>query len=538
MKRFRKALHPNSPLLHPDHPRPVTRRDFLRQGFVSGAGMVMGSSIFSLFSNPRAAYAALSGDLNTLAGTIGCNIGGGGGVGKIPFICFDLAGGANFAGSNVLVGRNSQMDVLSTAGYSKLGLPGDQIPGLAETNPTATSNGDHTDTTLGLAFHSDSAILRGILEKAGPALGNVNGAVIPARSDNDTGNNPHNPMYGIARAGGIGDVVTLIGSRNSDSGGNSMAPAMLIDPEIRPTKVDRPSDVTGMVDTGNLTAILGPDDVVPVMESVVRISDKKLFNVNTGLSGLVNSGADLVVKDLVRCGYLNAADIADRFAGVDVNPANDTDIVGAAGIFSAAEFTTGGDRGEFQKTASVMKMVVDRHAGAGTITMGGYDYHTGDRSTGELRDLRAGRCIGACLAYAAIRGEPLMIYVLSDGSVASNGTIDNSTDGRGKGVWTGDNSSTASAFFLVYNPGTPPQIVDDGIITTLQRQQIGWFRADGSVDTASSPAANNVNLLVNTVLLNYMALNGDRAGFEGLFPAHGLGNTASVDNLVVFQTLV
>jgi hypothetical protein len=537
MKRYRKALHPNAPLLHPDHPRPVTRRDFLRHGFISGAGMVIGGSIFSLFSNPRAAYAELSGDLNTLAGSIGCSIGGGGGLGKIPFVCFDLAGGANIAGSNVLVGRNGQMDVLSTAGYSKLGLPGDQIPGLAETTPTATSNGDHTDTTLGLAFHSDSAILRGILEKAGPALGNVSGAVIPARSDNDTGNNPHNPMYGIARAGAGGDVVTLIGSSNSDSGGNSMAPAMLFNPEIRPTKVDRPSDVTGMVDTGNLTAILGPDDVVPVMESIVRISDKKLFNVNTGLNGLVNSGADLVVKDLVRCGYLNAADIADRFAGVDVNPATDVDIVGASGIFSTTEFTTGGDRGEFQKTASVMKMVVDRHAGAGTISMGGFDYHTGDRSTGELRDLRAGRCIGACLAYAAIRGEPLMIYVFSDGSLASNGMIDNSVDGRGKGVWTGDNSSTAASFFLVYNPGSPPQIIDDGFTNPLQRQQIGWFRSDGSVDTASSPAANNVNLLVNTVLLNFMALNGDRAGFEALFPGHGLGNTASIDRLMVFEPL-
>jgi hypothetical protein len=254
------------------------------------------------------------------------------------------------------------------------------------------------------------------------------------------------------------------------------------------------------------------------------------------LDALINNGADLVVKDLVRCGYLNAADIADRFAGVDVDPANDTDIVGTTGIFSDAEFT-GSDRGEFQKTASVMKMVVDRHAGAGTIAMGGFDYHTGDRSTGELRDLRAGRCIGACLAYAAIRNQPLMIYVFSDGSLASNGMIDNSTDGRGKGVWTGDNSSTAASFFLVYNPGTPPQIISDGLVTPLQRQQIGWFRSDGSVDTASSPAANNVNLLVNTLLLNYMALNGDRAGFETLFPGHGLGNTASVDNLVVFEPL-
>jgi len=493
--------------------------------------MVLGGSVFSLFSNPRLARADLSPDLQALAASLdidpdpgvnlACNINRA--SSGLPFICFDLAGGANFAGSNVLVGQDSPLDVLTTAGYSKLGLPGDQIPGQPEANPTATSNGDHTDTTLGLPFHSDSAMLRGILEKAGGAIGSINGAVIPARSDNDTGNNPHNPMYGVARAGAEGSVVTLIGSRNSDSGGNSMAPAALIDPTIRPTKVDRPTDVTGMIDTGNLTAILDATDVVPVMESVSRISHQKLSLVNTGLGA-----NEAVVKDLVRCGYLNAASIADRLAGRQVDPRLDPVIVGGAGIFSDDEFNNSGDRSEFQKTASVMKMVLDGYAGAGTITMGGYDYHTGDRSTGELRDLRAGRCIGACLAYAAAVGQPLMIYVCSDGSVASNGTIDNSANGRGKGVWTGDNSSTGSAFSS-YSIRGAPQIIDDGFVTTSQRQQIGRFRADGSVDTTSSPAANNVNLLVNTVLLNYMALNSATgiSDFATTFPNHGLAATVA-----------
>ncbi len=521
MAKCKKPLHPDAPLLHLNHGRPVTRRDFLRQGFISGTGIVLGGSLFSLFANPRAARAALSSDLQTLAASIGCTLGGAGG-GKIPFICFDLAGGANIAGSNVLVGRSTPLDPLTTAGYSKLGLPGDMVPGLTETAPTPTSNGDFTDTTFGLPFHSDSAFLRGMLEKAASRGSNTNGAVIPARSDNDTGNNPHNPMYGIARAGGDGSVVTLIGSRNSDSGGNSAAPAAMIDPEVRPTKVDRPSDVTGMVDTGNLTGILNdPNDVVAVMESVARLSNNKLDRVSTKLT------ADAVVKDLVRCGYLKAADLADRFAGVNIDPAQDTDIVGPAGIFSQAEFD--GDS-EFRKTASVMKMVVDGYAGAGTISMGGYDYHTGDRSTGELRDLRAGRCMGACIEYAARRGVPLMLYVFSDGSLASNGTIDNSVDGRGKGVWTGDNSSTAASFFLVYSPnGRTPAI----------RQQIGWFRGDGSVETASSPAANNVNLLVETVILNYMSLNGDLANFTSLFT--GLGNPPSaalIDSLKAFDTIV
>ena len=40
-----------------------------------------------------------------------------------------------------------------------------------------------------------------------------------------------------------------------------MAPADMIDPTVRPTKVDRPSDVTGLVDLGDLTSILGVNDV-------------------------------------------------------------------------------------------------------------------------------------------------------------------------------------------------------------------------------------------------------------------------------------
>lgn len=518
----------NDPLRHNDHARPTSRRDFLRQGFITGTGSILtGGSALSLLANPRSAMAALSTDISTLATDIGCEVGAISGTSKIPFICFDLAGGANLAGSNVLVGQGlGQMDFLSTAGYSKLGIPGDIIPGLSDATLAATmqnaSDGNFVNSQLGLKFHSDSAMLKGMLEKfTSVAPGLVDGVVIPARSDNDTGNNTHNPLYGIAKAGAIGGVVTLIGSRNTESGGNSMAPPMLIDPEIRPTKVDRSSDVTGMVDVGDLTAVLSsPADVTAVMESMARISHKKMKLASPKIS----VSRDEVVKDLVRCGYLKAADIAERFAGVEVDPAADPTIVGGANsIFTAQEFT---DR-EFEKTASVMKMVIDGHAGAGCITMGGYDYHTGDRRTGEVRDLRAGRCIGACLEYAAQKSlttpTPLMIYVYSDGSLASNGSLDNSVEGRGKGNWTGDNSSTACSFFLVFDPNAGIAAYDATNGLTVGRQ-IGRFSADGSVVTSATPAANNVNLLVNTVIANYMSLNGDINQFATTFPNHGLGD--------------
>jgi len=113
--------------------------------------------------------------------------------------------------------------------------------------------------------------------------------------------------------------------------------------------------------------------------------------------------------------------------------------------------------------------------------------------------------------------------------VSSNGRIDDSVDGRGKGEWTGDNQQTAASFFLVYNPGQRPVAI---------RNQIGYMRADASVETASSPAANNVNLLVQTVLLNYMALHGEQGSFGGSFKGHGLGNAAMQDSLIGLSSIV
>jgi len=533
MFRKRKILSPDDPLLLNNHRRPVTRREFISQGFMTGAGTILGGSIFSLFANPQQARAALSADLATLKDSCGIRTIG---AGKVPFICFDLAGGANISGSNVLVGGpGGQRDLLTTAGYNKLGLPGDRIPMI---NAAAGQN-SFINSDLGLDFHSDSAMLAGILERVNSAAGNINGAVIPARSDNDTGNNPHNPMYGIYGAGADGQLLTLIGSQSSVSGGNSMPVDSLVDLGVRPTKVDRTSDVTGLVDTGQLVGLLDQSDVVYVMEAVQRISDQKL-----GRSGLNWDNkpitADEVVKEMVSCGYVKAADIADQYGNPDIlNPREDCEIVGDNGIFSMQELDS--DR-EFEKTAAIMKLVVNGYAGAGTVTMGGFDYHTGDRATGEARDLRAGRCIGACLEYAARRGVPLMVYVFSDGSVFSNGSIDNTAGGGGKGVWTGDNSSTAASYMLVYDPVEAPSIFSGGAGTLAQHQQIGSMRSDASVDTASSLAANNVNLLVETILLNYVALHGsDRTDFENIFSRvgvnHGLGNAALMDSLTAFNPL-
>ena len=138
-RKYSKKIHSvDQPLRHEDHPRPTTRREFIKQGFMTGSATVLTGGVFSLFANPNAAMAAVAPDLAELATDIGCSLGGLSGDARVPFICFDLAGGANLAGSNVLVGQAlGQMDTLSTGGYSKLGIPGDMVPGLDDTDVTS-----------------------------------------------------------------------------------------------------------------------------------------------------------------------------------------------------------------------------------------------------------------------------------------------------------------------------------------------------------------------------------------------------------------
>ncbi|HEY1898962.1 MAG TPA: hypothetical protein VGG49_04120 [Steroidobacteraceae bacterium] len=535
-KKLPRSHRLHEPIRHDgSHPRPVTRRDFMAAGFLSSSAVLIGSSaLLTAFTDPRAARAAtLAQDVQDLQTACGIVTNG---AGKIPFICFDLAGGANLTGSEILIGgAGGQLDFLSTAGYGLLGLPGDMLPNSPN---TGSATGNFIDTSLGAAWHSDGAILRGIQSMASSAAqASTNGVAIAAMSQNDTQDNPHNPMYGIYDAGADGSLLTLIGTEPSTSGGNSMAPAALINLSVSPTVVTQSSDITGLVNTGELgTMFTDPNDAVQVLQSTIRLSGGdlasaggfggKLGQVTTQLS---NPSADTALKTAVRCGYVKSTVLVNEFGNpTTLNPDIDPLIVGSSGIFTTAQYA----QSNFQMTAAVMKMVVNGFAGAGTITLSGYDYHDGTRATGETRNFMAGQCIGACLEYAKRVGKPLMIYVFSDGSLSSTSMIDTSAAGRGKFGWQGDNESTAATFFLVYNPGGRPTVNS----AAATPNQIGSYTAGGAVNTTSSPAANAVNLLVNTVILNYMALHGQQANFASTIANNGLGT--NIDPLIAFEPIV
>jgi len=541
-KRPPRPTPPGTPLLHENHPRPVTRRDFLAAGMLGAQGMVLGSAwLGSLLKAQAARAAGLDADIAALLAQGQCNVPSG--SGSLPFIVFDLAGGANLVGSEALVGvQGGQANFLSTAGFGKLGVPGNMVP----TSSTFVSS------ALGLLWHSDGAILRGILTKASVATqAGVNGAVIPAMSQNDTQSNTTNPIYGIAEAGAKGTVVNLVGTNSSVSGGNSMALMYTIQPALQPTTIRQPSDAIALapVPPGG-----GPPDPLAIaeLESETRISAGTGPYQGAGSTGSEFSGAlaspsgstpgvqlipgggstDAALKNQVRCSYVKAANTANIFAAgpAGLDPTQDPLIIGGTTpIFTAADFQSQ----DVQMTASVMKLVIDGYAGAGTISMGGYDYHDGSRATGETKNFTAGQMIGAVLEYASRKGTPVMIQILSDGSLTANSMVDTSTAGRNKLGWQGDNSAVAATLFLVFSPKGRP-VLRNGVAG----QQIGYFSSDGSVVSSSSPAANSINQIPELIMLNYMGLAGTDAQFPTLFPMQGLGTAAQLAAMTVFEPII
>ena len=127
-----------------------------------------------------------------------------------------------------------------------------------------------------------------------------------------------------------------------------------------------------------------------------------------------------------------------------------------------------------------------------------------------------------------------MIYVFSDGSVSANTNLqEDDGNGTAKFRWESDDSQTAASFILVYSPTGRPALRNGAA-----SQQLGAFRANGSVDTASSPFANSVTTLAELVVLNYLALHGEEAMFGTVLTNPSLGTGAAVAPYIAFNRIV
>ncbi|MFP5385646.1 MAG: hypothetical protein ACLGHN_06170 [Bacteriovoracia bacterium] len=476
------------PMLHEGH-KLKTRRDFLAQGFLGMTAFALAPSALTLLSR------------SAMAQTTGCSAPQMSGM--TPVIIIDLAGGGNIAGSNVMVGgAGGQMDFLSD--YASLGLPPDFHP----------SRSGRTNNEMGLVFHSDSGMLRGIQSIASNTTrSNMDGAVFCTTSDDDTGNNQSNPMYWLAKAGATGELRPLAGTSQSESGGNSKAPAESLNPTVAPVKISSDGDAVNLVSLGNrfTTNLIGRSDMV--IDTAARLSNKKLEMI--GRRSLPDK-----IRELIACSFNQTNDQISKF--------NENSISSASDAIITANFNMITNQNVRNRSRSIVKLVLDGYIGAGTIVLGGYDYHNGTRATGDTKDFELGQLIGAIMQSAAQKGKDVMVYVLTDGGVAARPTVDNTQGGGGKFIWTGDSGQRSATFMMVYKRDGKPGL-------RSANRQIGYFKANGAVEGSAVLTSNSVVTTSKAMVANYLALHGMEGRLEEIIGVDPF--RTALDRYLVFDKL-
>ncbi len=187
-----------------------------------------------------------------------------------------------------------------------------------------------------------------------------------------------------------------------------MSPPTMVIAAAQPTKVVSSADSKGLVSTGQLSTLLpNPSDVTNVLESMKRISDAKYAR-----RRLVQRVPGNAALNAAALGATGIAGLRLYQGGVHRRPVQQSrgGESGRGSEHRRRERHLSAPRNirpirDYQKTAAIMKLVIDGNAAAGTIEMGGFDYHSGDRMDGEARDFNLGNCIGAVLGVRQARRQ-------------------------------------------------------------------------------------------------------------------------------------
>lgn len=526
-----KMMKPNfvepkaEPFLHESHKKPSSRREFLAHGFIGLSTTMVLPSITGMLMRSNTALAQNS---------AGCELpqfqGG------LPYICIDGGGGMNIAGANVMVGIKNGGEIQedfdavgsSTGDFIRLGIAPEEHP---------SQPGKDLEGKYGLKFHRASGILEGmnsVLDGQTMPNGNavsdgVDGLIFCTRTSDDTATNPINTVFMANKAGAAGELVQLIGNSSTDTGARSAAPSDQINLALRPTRVNNSATATGLLSLGpnlsgnnylNMSGGGGQARVQKFMDRIAKMSKTKLEDLN-------KKSSIGQIQQVLNCSLENAKQLFSAYSAEMLDPSNDAAVVASFSNASGA-------------AASVAKLVIDKIAGAGTITIGGCDYHGNMMANTHAKDFQVGETIGRCILLAKEKGENLAIHLYTDGGVsadsggATQAQVINGIGEVNKVIWTGDSGTRSSALLIVYKHDHDGSSLvrenNDGI----PRRQVGNFIKAGGVNLSTVVGDSTENLW-KAIMLNYLAAQGKEGDFEDVFGTGSLPPEA--DTLIRMKNL-
>lgn len=430
----------------PGHSKPVTRRDFLAAGMLPFAASIFIPNWVSLLVGETAHGQNLNCPNSPF---------------MIPFITLNLNGGA--AMSSNWVPMNAGGDPLKS--YNTMGLGNNQLP-IERVFGNATFAGGGI-----------SKMLTGIRASASAGtIANTAFIGIPCESVSDTPFNKFDLSGAVTKAGLNGTMLANLGVINTPTGIRQNS-ALAAPPA--PLVVSSFSAITNAIE---YTAKIGSSltkgqksSLVRLMNNLTHSQAKKIADVSGGPA----------LESLLACAGIKNVSNASMGSSV-LNPMNNSAF---SQIWKINAFA--GDASQQRVFGAMVYNSLMGYAGTANLELGGYDYHDETRGTGDAKDLEAGTVMGQILQSAALLGKPVMLYVISDGSVMAPGSEDRNAP------WTGDSSTTGASYLFYYDPKGRPAV---------SSHQIGCFTDLQVVDT-SQLTGSTPESAATAVLANWLQAN-------------------------------
>ncbi len=463
------------------HKKPVTRREFMGYGMIPFAVRALVPGALGLMATSPKAWAD-----GVVCAPPASDI--------VPFITLNLEGGAGIMAN--LVPRDASGALLSD--MTKMGL-GNSVAG----------NGGGVNLPLASEFGVNSwaglrngnlisNMLTGIRQTSTQATRDKTALVsFCVRSRDDSGENRFDASGMAFRAGVIGSMIPNLGSRNNTTGINQQAAS--ISPPV-PLRVASFNDVAGSI---GYTRSLSDNLTKPQKEKLANLVSKLSAEQSRKFAS-INSTKQ--VQDLVTCAGIKNVDLT-VLGGAAVDPI--TQNAGVATVWGITAATAVNN--ESRVFGTMVYNAIVGNAGTVNLERGGYDYHTGNRTTGNQRDLEAGQVIGRILETAAVLNKKVCLYLTSDGAVQSdsaNQTPDTS--------WTGDRGEAGSAIVFMFDPAGRP--------ATPNGYQVGSFVAAQAAD-GSSVIGADPETAAQAVFANYLKFAGKLDLFSKILPQSKLTGT-------------
>lgn len=439
-------------LLHDDHPKPVTRRDFLAAGFQSLAAYTFLPSLFSAIP-----YRAFAQNMN--CGSSDEN-------GLIPFLVFDMAGGGGLP-ANFLVGKQ--------------GGPEDYLASYDLLGWDPKTAGIDKRFGLPMAPAAIGKVLEGMLTSMSPdAQARLQMASICHQSQDDSSRNTTSAIMEVARAGLQGKMIKNgLGLMNSVSGGNTIVPTP--QPTLKPLSVGSVNDVIASTGYEMLSQELPTQSLLALAKANLNLSRHQIKNLEA-----MPNGQQL--KVLAECGYMKNVDLIA--GGTDVDPRRVTAFQNLYNINPSSQ-----PNSLEVRSATVVLNTLTKTAGPGALTIGGCDYHDGTQTTGDQKDLETGLQIGRAVEAAHRLQKPLMFQVVTDGGVYAV---------KGTRRWQGDAGDKSMTVIGYYDPKGAPKLI---------KTQIGHY-TDGQGAERDTFVGKNTSVVAYAVFANYLNMCGKLGEFE------------------------